>query len=319
MIRKSSGAAVMGTLAAMLAGCVAVDIDEGSVFAPRSFDAARAAERGEVIDGEKILTGVSADWTWSFGAGNDKGVLRGDAATFAPASVQHGKLSVPGGAVAWTLLSREGAGRPLIVRCGGNASTRQRSGFIYSATALPHGDVLLFDYPGSGETGGQATPEAFESMLSAMVPFIEEKGAGRKLVAWGHSLGGFVCSELTERLRGVDGVVLEATARNPQEVAEAWKPWYLGPFVRVRIKPSLAAYDNAEALKVFAGPILVLGAEKDQTLPFRLAQSLDRALEERGRNVTFVEVAGAGHNNLAARPEFQPALTALFAKVRAAP
>jgi pimeloyl-ACP methyl ester carboxylesterase len=117
----------------------------------------------------------------------------------------------------------------------------------------------------------------------------------------------------------VDGVVLETTARNPKEVADSWKPWYLGPLVRIRIKDSLAAYDNALALKSFPGPILVLGAEKDRTLEVELARSLNQALVAGGRKVTYVEIPGGGHSTLPGSPEFMPALEVFFDAVATAP
>lgn len=305
---------VAAAAAVLVSGCALV-IDEGTAFAPQPFDPALAASSGETIRGETILKGADPNWRWAFGSGGDKGELRGDPATFAAATIQHGRQPAGGGEVAWSLLTRPGADRPLIVFCGGNASTRQNSGFVYSAISLPYGDVLLFDYPGSGETGGVASAETFEGLLTGLIPLIEEKAKGRSLVVWGHSLGGFVCSELTERVPGVDGVVLEATARNAEEVAAALKPWFLGPFLQTRVKPSLASYDNVDALKAFDGPILVLGAENDQTLPVRLSRSLQAALAAIGRKSTYVEIPDSGHNSLAAAPEFAPAVAAFFARV----
>jgi len=297
------------------AGCVQMTIDESGVFVPVAFDAAMAAESGEPIMGGAAFASEAA-WKAAWKERTASGRLTGEAPAFVATRQEHGRLKTPEGEIAWTLLSRAGEARPLIVRCGGNASTRQQSGFAYGVTALPHGDVFLFDYPGSGETGGEATPARFAGMGDSLTAFVTEKAAGRKLVLWGHSLGGFVCSDLGRRLPQSDAVILEASARNANEVAKAWTPWFAGPFVKINVAESLAGYDNALALKDFRGPVLVLGAGRDKTLPVRLSRDVADALKAQGANVTYVEFPGGGHSNFGAQPEFAGVIAAFFEKLR---
>ncbi len=190
------------------------------------------------------------------------------------------------------------------------------SNFVYGVTALPHGDVLEFDYPGSGETGGAASPEAFEAMRDGLLTLVREKAAGRDLVLWGHSLGGFVCSQLAERMPETDGVIIETSARNAKEVSKAWTPWFAGPFVKITIAEGIAAYDNAISLKGFKGPVLVLGALHDQTLPVQLARSLGKALTEEGVDAVYLEFKEGGHSSLPGQTGFAPAIDAFFARVK---
>ncbi len=174
----------------------------------------------------------------------------------------------------------------------------QNNGFLYTATAINHGDVFLFDYQGSGETGGEVTTEKFLAMGDGLEAAIRERAAGRRLILWGHSLGGVVCADMLHRLPETDGIILEATARNATEVAKAWTPWYAGPFVKITIEPGLKAYDVATLLKGFKGPVLVLGATLDKTLPVQLARSLDKALKEEGLDATYIEFKEGGHSSL---------------------
>lgn len=301
-----------------LTACVSVRIDEASVFAPVPFDAELAEKSGERMLGEKSFASAEAwNGNWSYWAHQLKG-LPELVAPYTPAKVEHGVFGASGGGIAWTTVSREGGNDTLIVRCGGNASTRQQSGYRASVLSIPHGDVLLFDYPGYGETGGEATPERFQAMASDLVPLVREKAAGRRLVLWGHSLGGLVCSELAARLPETAGIIIETSARNAREVAQAWTPWYAAPFVRIEIAPGFGDIDAATALKGLKGPVLVLGAEKDETLPVQLARSLADALEAEGDNITYVEFKGGGHSNLPAFPDFAPTIAAFFAKLKAA-
>ncbi len=308
-------AALIALLA--LGGCMAVTIDETSVFEPVAFDAKLAEESGERMLGEQSFASEEKwNGNWTYWAQQLKG-LPEKIAPFTPARVEHGSFGSTGGGIAWTTVSRNAGSDTLIVRCGGNASTRQRSGYRASVLSIPHGDVLLFDYPGYGETGGEATPARFQAMASDLVPLVREKAAGRRLVLWGHSLGGLVCSEIAARMPEVAGIVIETSARNAREVAQSWTPWYAAPFVRIEIAEGFGDIDVANALKSFKGPVLVLGAEKDETLPVQLARSLDKALKEQGANVTYVEFAGGGHSNLPAFPDFAPTIARFFAAVKA--
>lgn len=300
-----------------LGGC-AVKIDETNVFHPVPFDAALAERRGERMTGERAFAS-EAEWTaaWDLRA-TRHGSLPPAVAPFIPAKVEHGRFDTPGGGIAWTTISRDASSDTLIVRCGGNASTRQHSGYHYAVSALPHGDVLLFDYPGYGETGGEASAERFEAMRAELVDLVRAKANGRRLVLWGHSLGGLVCSELARTMPEVDGVIIETSARNAEETARSWTPWYAAPFVRIVIARGLRGYDSVAALKDFRGPVLVMGGETDETLPVQLSRSIGKGLKEQGADVAYVEFAGRGHSDLILHADFAPTLNAFFQRLKAA-
>jgi pimeloyl-ACP methyl ester carboxylesterase len=299
----------------VLGGCMTVRIDETSVFEPIAFDAKLAEESGERMLGEKSF-GSADVWNgnWNYWSRTAKGLPEA-IAPFTAASVQHGRFDSTTGGLAWTTVARETGSDTLIVRCGGNATTRQRNGYRASVVSIPHGDVLLFDYPGYGETGGEATPERFQAMASELVPLVREKAAGRRIVLWGHSLGGLVCSELAARLPETAGIIIETSARNAREVAQAWTPWYASLFVNIEIAPGFGDIDVASALKAFKGPVLVLGAEKDDTLPVQLSRSLAEALKSQGTDVTYVEFKEGRHSNLPVFATFAPTIADFFTRL----
>jgi pimeloyl-ACP methyl ester carboxylesterase len=233
--------------------------------------------------------------------------------TQAAVIVEHGLLPVANdGRVAWSYFTRETAGtedqaakaRPLIVHCAGNAGDRYNSGLGYASKALPWGDVLVFDYPGYGDSTGNPSTSALEAASSALIADLSARSEGRDLILWGHSLGGFICARLAEQADGVDGLILETSARSVTEVAAAWKPWWTGPFLRIDVAESLAGYDTASSAKAFGGPVLVLGARKDDTLPVRLARSLADGAKVLGANVRYVEFVQAGHRTVPDAPDF---------------
>ena len=313
MIR--TGLVCLATLAA--SACMVVSIDETTVFEPVAYDAALAERTGEKMIGESAFSSEH-QWTsvWKSRAGADAGFPQTPAA-YVAAKVEHSRFGTREGGLTYTMVTRAAPSNTLVVRCGGNSSTRQRSGYRYTVVAIPHGDVLLFDYPGYGETAGKASPERFQQMADEIVPLVREKAAGRALVLWGHSLGGLVCSEMAARMPEVDGIIIETSARNAREVAQAWTPWYAAPFVRIEIADGFGSIDVANSLKGFKGPVLVLGGEKDKTLPVQLARSVGKALKEEGVAAEYVEFKGGGHSDLILQDQFAPTIDAFFAKVKA--
>jgi pimeloyl-ACP methyl ester carboxylesterase len=278
--------------AAALSAC-SVRIDEAAVFRPQSGMA--PAETVEQL----------ARWPVA--------ELRASAPE---AQATHGFLGAGDDRIAYTLVSLPGAARPLIVYCGGNSGDRFNSGVYYALKALPYGDVVLLDYPGYGDSPGG--PSA--ARLAAIAPAVSALAVGlagdRPLVLWGQSLGGFICSEIAQATAQADAIILEATARRAIDVARAWRPWYLAPFVRISIADSLQSYDNAARLDDFAGPILVLGARRDDTLPVRLSRELAVALRERERRVSYVEFPRAGHLDISRQPEFAAVAQTFFASLQ---
>lgn len=238
--------------------------------------------------------------------------------TIPDAEARHGFLGAGDERIAYTLVTRESApaapDRPLVVYCGGNASDRYNSGVFYALKALPYGDVLLFDYPGYGDSPGQPNAQSFGVMAPRVSALAVELAGDRPLVFWGHSLGGFVCSRLARDTPETDGVILETTARNAAEVGQAWRPWF-APMMRIEIEPSLGGYDVAGALAHVEAPILVLGGRRDPTLPVRLSRSLAQALRDEGANVTYVEFPRANHVNVSRQPDFPATASSFFASI----
>lgn len=283
----------LALVAALALSACTIAIDEASVFRPEP-----QAERAETPE-------QLARWPLA--------QLR---AVVPDAEAQHGFLGAGDARIAYTLVTKpENDTRPLILYCGGNNGDRNRSGVYYALKALPYGDVLLFDYPGYGDSPGAPSAETFEAMAPLMSSLAADLSEDRPLVLWGHSLGGFICSRIARDTPSADGLILETTARNAQEVGDAWRPWYAKPFVRLKINESLATFDIAEMLRAFEGPVLILGAGRDDTLPVGLSRRLSDALRTTSARVTYVELPRANHVDVTRQPEFPEAAQSFFASV----
>ena len=318
--------AIMALAAALsISACVQMTIDEGTAFAP-------PAQRFE--GPAQSVEQLNTRWAARFAEGQDEGLLRLEprgeftlmtwtqgqralgGAPMLTRLVQHGLAAAPTGAIAWsyfTVPDEGDAPRPLIVHCAGNAGDRYNSAAVYSNKALPYGDVLVFDYPGYADSAGTPSAASMEAASAAVAALAQQMAQGRDLVFWGHSLGGFVCARLAAETPEADGLILETTARNADQVADAWTPWYARALVRIDVAPSLAGYDSAADAARFGGPVLVLGAERDDTLPVRLARTLAADLTALGAPVTYVEFEGAGHRDVPSQPGFDAAVSPFFA------
>ena len=132
----------------------------------------------------------------------------------------------------------------IIVFCGGDYFHRSIEGGEALEALARNADVVLFDYPGYGESTG--TPTAAVILENALAVYdyavALETAAGKKRVLYGFSLGGMVAAQIAGR-RPVDGLILEATAPSAEAWARSQIPWYAKPLVQPRIEPGLASID----------------------------------------------------------------------------
>lgn len=209
-----------------------------------------------------------------------------------------------------TRMRTSAAGRPLILFCGGNMFRRESGGGSAARKLAPFGDVLMFDYPGYGDTGGMADFASFRAVgeVVAATARAQAEAEGRPLIAWGHSLGGVVCAEAAKTV-GADALVLETTTPDARAAINN-QLGMMRPFIRTRIDPGLASVDVPASLDGFDGRVVVLEAGPDATLPPALSQELTRRLQQRGLNVVRLVFPEAEHNTVGAQPDFEPRVSA---------
>lgn len=203
---------------------------------------------------------------------------------------------------------------PLILFCGGNMFRRASAGGSRSRALLPFGDLILFDYPGYGETAGLDSVTNFRA-VGEVVSDAARAAAdaeGRRLIVWGHSLGGVMCAGAAQRARA-DVLVLETTTPGARATV-AHQVGLMRPFVRVRLDPALAGVEIPAELEGYAGKVVVLEAGRDETLPPALSRALTRQLQARGHRVERLVFPEAGHNEVPAQPDFTTRLTAALAR-----
>lgn len=294
----------------LLAGCISWSVDESWFFKPVSRSQKANTVADLKLDAEERLTRrgpFSVDFGRIFPNFPDR----------IPARISHDFIDLGGERIAITRVAGfNGADdEPLIVHCGGETGDRRSHGTVYAGKILPWGEALLMDYPGYGDSGGQPTISAMLQFQTSVAAYIDSLADSRTLIFWGHSLGGPVCASIASQSRQVDAVILETTAPNFSEVMDARKPWFTPPTLQLELTEGLKSYDVATALAEFSGPIMVLGAGRDEVFPVALARSVAARLQQQGLAVTYLEYAAADHMNAALNGYFVRDAAGFFANL----
>ena len=213
------------------------------------------------------------------------------------------------GAEAWTLKTDDRAvlhgvhfpparqSSTLVLGFGGNAWNGQEMG-EYLHELYPDVHVVAFHYRGYPPSTGTPSARALIADAPQVLDLAVERLAPDKTFAVGFSIGsGIACALAAERR--LDGLVLVTPFDSLKAVAQGFYPW-------LPIAPLFAhEVDAADALARTQVPTAIIAGECDEIIP---AERTD-ALRRRAPNLVFDEtIAGAGHNDLYARSDFQSAM-----------
>jgi uncharacterized protein len=214
---------------------------------------------------------------------------------------------------AWWLEPAEGSpGAPSLLMLHGNGEnleTMRRAGLFEDFDRLGVG-ILALDYPGYGRSTGKASEAAIVDGAEAAWSWLEGRAVQGPRVLAGWSLGAAAAIQVAARQgAAVDGLVLLSPWDSLAAVARLHFPAVLVD----GLLPE--RYASAEAAPQVATPALVIHGAEDRIIPARLGRLLYEALPEPRR---WVEVPGAGHNDLLAQPrvweEIERFLAALAAE-----
>src|SRR5690606_28690220 len=116
--------------------------------------------------------------------------------------------------------------RSLVIFCGGDRFHRALHGGRVLEVLARGADIVLFDYPGYGDSTGPLDPPTILDTALAVYDYVTalEESRGRMRIVYGFSLGGIVAAYLAGS-RPMDGVVLEATAPSVSGWASSRVPW----------------------------------------------------------------------------------------------
>jgi alpha-beta hydrolase superfamily lysophospholipase len=191
---------------------------------------------------------------------------------------------------------------------GENLETLRRSG-LFDRFARLGAAVLALDYPGYGRSGGSPAEDSIAAATRrAWGEIVERAGDDRPRVAIGWSLGAAAAARLAaDEAATVDAVILASPWTTLAEVAAVHFPaWLTGPLLGDR-------YDNLSAAGEIHCPTLVVHGELDTLVPVEHGRRVFAAF---GGPKRWLEVEGAGHNDLFARDETWRAIAAALEGAR---
>lgn len=185
-----------------------------------------------------------------------------------------------------------GPDAPAVLFLHGNAGTIGDRRF-QAEGILQHGvSVFLPSYRGYGRSEGSPSEEGVGLDAEAALRWLAERAGGEeRIVIHGRSLGGAVGGGLAARHPAIAGLILESTFTDLEDMAAA-----VYPFIpRLLLRRLRGRFDTKGAVSRVQAPILVIHGGADQLIPVEMGRTLHR---EGTGDVRFMEVPGAGHNDL---------------------
>lgn len=228
-----------------------------------------------------------------------------------PAPAEELALPLAGGgrAVGWLAEAGAAPRAPLVLFFHGNGEnleTMRRAG-TFEAFRQLGAAVLAVDYPGYGNSPGTPSEAALAATADAALGWAREHRPERPRIAAGWSLGAAAAVPLARRSgEHLSGLVAMSAWSRLEELAHRLFPV---PFLS-RLLPD--AYDTLAAAPGVRVPALVIHGGADDIIPAAQGRRVAEAL---AGPVRWVEVPGAGHNDLLARGVVWEELAAFLTEV----
>ena len=194
---------------------------------------------------------------------------------------------------------------PLLVYFGGNAE--EVSWLIAMAHRFEGRAIALVNYRGYGESTGRPSEAALLADAVAVYDaFVARSDVnGTQTAVMGRSLGSGVAVHVAAH-RAVDRVVLVSPYDSIAAVGAAHFPSML---VRVVL---IDRYDSATQAPAIKTPLLAIAGTRDDIIPIEHSRRLYALW---GGDKHWLELPGAGHNDLQDHPQYWPAIATFAASV----
>jgi uncharacterized protein len=195
--------------------------------------------------------------------------------------------------------SRPPAGpRILVLGFGGNAWNGENVA-SYLHELYPEADIAAFHYRGYRPSTGSPSAQALVEDAPLVLDSAVERVKPGKVVAVGFSIGSAVAASLVKR-RDIDGLILVTPFDSMKALAGDLYPWLP---VGLLFRHEMNAVEFLDGANV---PLAIVAAERDEIVSPRRTQEL----REQVSNLVYDRtIAGAGHNDIYARSDFQQAMS----------
>jgi len=198
---------------------------------------------------------------------------------------------------------------------------------LYNRLADMNFHVLAIDYRGYGDSTGSPSEDGLIEDAHFIYNYAREKGQGKNIYIWGHSMGTGVASrfvaEISEQGIPPAGTILESPFNNIHDVVKNHpfsRPFrWLGPLfdklIIDRWVQSGLVMRSDQSISHFKSPILILHAADDHIIPIQLGKALAESAKKAKKDVKFVEFEAnlnLRHKFIHRAPHFIEILTEFF-------
>jgi len=185
----------------------------------------------------------------------------------------------------------------LVLGFGGNAWNGQDVA-EYLHELFPDETVVAFHYRGYRPSTGSPSAQALIADAPLLFDAAVAKVRPKRTIAVGFSIGSGIAAHLASQ-RKLNGLILVTPFDSLKAVAQSMYPWIpIGPFFSHEV-------DTAAALKGNRVPIAIFAGEQDEIVPRERTDALRTNIPNLILDRT---IAGAGHNDIYARSDFQLAM-----------
>lgn len=189
--------------------------------------------------------------------------------------------------VSW--YGRARPGQPTILFFHGNGGAVSHRTHRFRQFMQSGYGVFMLGYPGYGGNAGEPSELSFRNASQLAYQYLLEAGvAANDIVIYGESIGSGVAVPLAADVEA-RGLILEAPFSSAVDAARHHYPFFL---VGLLLKDSYQSVDQIAAIGM---PLLVMHGTDDRIIPIELGRKL---YQRAGQPKTFVELEGAGHNDL---------------------
>lgn len=182
-----------------------------------------------------------------------------------------------------------------IVFYGGNGMSISRSsGLMHQFGQIP-ANILWVDYQGVGASEKASTMRMANLKADALQVFDYGKSVfpnSLPTVVHGLSMGSIVGSYVAS-VRDVDGLVLDGPVNRITDVAQNMVPEWSKYFTYLAVSADLALVDNADYIRNYHGPLLILSGRDDQLTPVEFGRELYDISPSTNKEI--IVVPGARH------------------------
>ncbi|XP_051942610.1 lysophosphatidylserine lipase ABHD12-like [Hippocampus zosterae] len=231
-----------------------------------------------------------------------------------------------------------GDGSPVIIYLHGNVGTRAKNHRVQLVKILSSAGfhVLSLDYRGFGDSTGEPSERGMTTDAFHLYTWVKQHSGGSLVCLWGHSLGSGVASNTAVKVQEqgsiMDALILEAPFTNIGEVVVDFplaKLYTFLPgfelFLWNTLEKNKMIFANEDNLKVLTCPLLILHAEDDDMIPYRMGQKLYQISSRTHRElskeiplemISYPATRGFSHNDIYLDPDLATSVGDFLRKLR---